>query len=109
MILKTDRAAARLFNERKSDMDDSRYNVFQTEDGFWCVEQSFVRSFLFVGEQEALLVDCLLDGDLKALCERITDKPVRVVITHADGDHTGCAGQFDTIYMHPTEFDRYYL
>ena len=81
-------AAARFFNERDSSMDDSRYNVFQTDDGFWCIEQTFVRSFLFVGEREALLVDCLLDGDLKARCENITDKPIRVVITHADGDHT---------------------
>lgn len=109
MIKKADCAAARFFNERDSDMDDSRYNVFQTDDGFWCIEQTFVRSFLFEGEREALLVDCLLDGELKARCECITDKPIRVIITHADGDHTGCAGQFDKVYMHPAEFDRYSL
>ena len=68
-----------------------------------------VRSFLFVGDSEALLVDCCFGGDLRSVCEGITDKPVRVVITHADGDHTGCARQFEKIYMHPAEFDRYYL
>ena len=90
-------------------MDDKAFKVSFTQDGFWCIEQMGVRSFLFVGDEEALLVDCCFDGDLKTVCKDITDKPVRVVITHADGDHTGCARQFDKVYMHPAEFDRYYL
>ena len=90
-------------------MDEKRFNIYLTDDGFWCIEQMGVRSFLFVGDDEALLVDCVFDGDLRAECEKLTDKPIRVTITHADGDHTGCARQFDKVYMHPAEFDRYYL
>ena len=90
-------------------MDKIEFNIYLTDGGFWCIEQGVVRSFLFIGEEEALLVDCLFGGDLKSECEKLTDKPIRVVITHADGDHTGCALQFDKVYMHPAEFDRYYL
>ncbi|MCR4607257.1 MAG: MBL fold metallo-hydrolase [Oscillospiraceae bacterium] len=90
-------------------MDEKKFSTYLTEDGFWCIEQMGVRSFLFVGDSEALLVDCCFGGDLRSVCEGITDKPLRVVITHADGDHTGCARQFEKIYMHPAEFDRYYL
>ncbi len=90
-------------------MDEKKFSTSLTEDGFWCIEQMGVRSFLFVGDSEALLVDCCFGGDLRSVCEGITDKPIRVVITHADGDHTGCARQFEKIYMHPAEFDRYYL
>ena len=43
-------------------------------------------------------------GDLKAFCATLTDKPVRrVVLTHADPDHTGCCGQFETVLLHPAE------
>jgi glyoxylase-like metal-dependent hydrolase (beta-lactamase superfamily II) len=84
------------------------FTSFVTEDGFICIEQRGVRCFLFIGEKEALLVDCAFEGDLKSYCETLTDKPIRVVITHADGDHTGGAEGFDRLYMHPAEFDRYY-
>lgn len=84
------------------------FHSYRTEDGFICIEQRGVRCFLFEGTRKALLVDCAFEGDLKAYCETLTDKPVQVVITHADGDHTGGAGSFDRVYMHPAEFARYY-
>ena len=58
-------------------MDDKRFKVYQTEDGFWCIEQMGVRSFLFIGDDEALLVDCVFDGDLKGECEKLTDKNIQ--------------------------------
>lgn len=90
-------------------MDDWVFKSYPAKDGFICIEQMGVRSFLFIGQEEALLVDCCFGGDLKSVCRNLTDKPLRVVLTHADGDHTGCAVQFEKIYMHPAEFDRYYL
>ena len=87
---------------------NEEFTSFVTEDGFLCIDQRGVRCFLFVGEEKALLVDCAFEGDLKSYCETLTDKPIQVVITHADGDHTGCAGGFDKVYMHPAEFARYY-
>ena len=89
-------------------MEFPAFTSYKTEDGFTCIEQQGVRSFLFEGADRALLVDCCFGGDLKSYCETLTDKPIQVVITHADGDHTGGAKGFDRLWMHPAEFARYY-
>lgn len=78
------------------------------EEGFYSIEQDFVRSFLIVGGREALLVDTGIGGgNLKGYVEAITKLPLTVIFTHADGDHTGDAGQFERRFMHPCEFDYY--
>lgn len=73
------------------------------------IEDNGVRSLLFIGTQCALLVDAChgKSGSLKAVVSSLTDKPVMLVITHADGDHTGCAHEFDAVHMHPSEMSRY--
>ena len=76
-------------------------------DGFWTLEQNGVRCYLFEGDDMALLVDAGFGGDLKSVCETLTDKPIQLLITHADGDHMGAAGQFGPYYMHPSEFSYY--
>lgn len=44
--------------------------------------------YLVEGAERALLIDTGFGvGDLKALCERLTDKPLLVVDTHSHGDH----------------------
>ncbi|HEX2945517.1 MAG TPA: MBL fold metallo-hydrolase [Clostridia bacterium] len=77
-------------------------------EGFYSIEQDFVRSFLIEGDREALLVDTGIGGgNLKQCVEEITKLPVTVIFTHADGDHIGDAGQFERRFMHPSEFDYY--
>ncbi len=76
-------------------------------DKFWIIEQSGVRCFLFEGDDMALLVDAGFGGDLKTVCESLTDKPVHLILTHADGDHRGAESQFGAVMMHPAEFDYY--
>lgn len=73
------------------------------------IEDNFVRCLLFVGRERALLVDTGFGGkeSLKALVETLTNKPIQLVITHADPDHIGAAGEFDTVYMHGDEVPRY--
>lgn len=88
---------------------DQPYTSYQIEPGFWCIEESGVRCFLFEGADEAMLVDAGFgSGNLKEYISSITSLPVnRLIVSHADRDHIGCAEQFDCILMHPAEFGRY--
>ncbi len=62
--------------------------------------------YLVEGADRALLIDTGFGvGDLKALCERLTDKPVTVVNTHSHGDHTLGNFQFDRVYIHAKDLD----
>ncbi len=88
----------------------NKFPPFTTEkvnDSFYVISQQGVRCFLFVGDDMALLVDAGFGGDLKAVCESITDKPVHLILTHADGDHRGAEKQFGLFMMHPAEFSYY--
>lgn len=61
-------------------------------------------AYLLEGETEALLVDtgCGI-GDIRSLVEELTDRPVRVLITHSHWDHIGNAAQFNDVMAHPRE------
>lgn len=73
--------------------------------GVWSIEQDFVRSYLVLGRERALLVDtCDADADLPGLAAQITSLPLVVVQTHCDHDHIGSSHRFDRVYMHPSEF-----
>ena len=70
------------------------------------IEQGFVRCFLFIGEEKALLIDAAFGGEtsLKEGIASLTDKPVQLVLTHADPDHNGYLAEFEKAYMHEAEF-----
>ena len=76
----------------------------------WRIEDNGVRAILFEGDERALLVDTGFgnNGSLKAVVDSMTDRPVTVVNTHADPDHIGCNGEFETVLMHPAEFATYH-
>ena len=77
----------------------------------YCIEDNGVRCLLFIGTERALLVDTGFGqtGSLKALVESLTDKPLMLVITHADPDHIGNNAEFGTAYLHPAEMARFSL
>lgn len=84
------------------------YEVIQVDEGCWRIEDGGVRCFLVVGTEQAVLVDTGFGtGDLPAAVAGVTQLPVMLVNTHADGDHIGGNGQFAACHMHPAEFDRY--
>ena len=87
----------------------SNYTTTKIMDNFYSIElNSMVRSFLFIGEEDALLVDtCTGEGDILAEIKKLTDLPVSVIFTHSDGDHVGAAKYFEDCFMHPSEFDYY--
>ncbi len=70
-------------------------------------EYDFVNSFLVIGEKEAAVIDCGAGvGQLHDFIRTLTDKPLKVLVTHSHADHDGGAVWFDDIYVHPNEFRR---
>ncbi len=84
------------------------YEIIQINDRSWRIEDSGVRFFLLTGEERALLVDsgrnvhCARD-----IAASLTDLPVSLINTHADGDHVGSNCQFESFYIHPAEEANY--
>lgn len=73
------------------------------------IENGGVRSYLFVGKEKALLVDTGFGnaGSIRACVEKITDKPIYLINTHGDDDHTGCNVEFGVTHIHPAEMAFY--
>ena len=78
-------------------------------EGAYRIEDNGVRCLLFVGDTHALLVDTGFGqaGSLKAVVESITDKPITLIVSHADGDHIGGNAEFGVAHMHPSEMAHY--
>jgi len=79
--------------------------AIKVSDSVYRIEDNGVRCLLFAGTRRALLVDAGFggSGSLKAVVGSLTDKPVTLVLTHADPDHIGNHKEFSTVHMHPSE------
>jgi glyoxylase-like metal-dependent hydrolase (beta-lactamase superfamily II) len=65
-----------------------------------------VHCYLLEGRDWALLIDSGLGhGDIRALVEQLTDRPVVVVNTHVHPDHVGGNHAFDAVSVHAAEAD----
>jgi glyoxylase-like metal-dependent hydrolase (beta-lactamase superfamily II) len=66
-----------------------------TEGGRW-------KMFLFIGEEKALLADGGMGiGNLRELCEGLTDLPIDHILTHTHWDHIGAAHLWESAGVHP--------
>ncbi|MGB5738497.1 MAG: MBL fold metallo-hydrolase [Woeseia sp.] len=92
---------------------DSRSNdwfeVYEVQPDIWAVYEPWqwqeVISYLIVGPERALLFDTGNGiGDIKAIVDQLTDKPVTVLNSHSHYDHVGGNYQFDTILSVSTAF-----
>jgi len=83
--------------------------VTQLAEGIWAIDEDMVRCFLVAGDERAVLIDsCMNAGPaLAEIVKGLTDKPVELVLTHADHDHTGGQDVFDAPGLHPSEYDYY--
>lgn len=58
--------------------------------------------YLLEGNASALLIDTGWgSGTLRAYVERLTQKPIQVIITHGHLDHAGSNGEWPRVMMHP--------
>jgi glyoxylase-like metal-dependent hydrolase (beta-lactamase superfamily II) len=85
------------------------FDVTVMADGLWAIDEGMVRCFLVAGNERALLIDsCISSGTtLAEVVHGLTDKPVDLVFTHTDPDHTGGQDGFGIPMLHPSEYDYY--
>lgn len=64
--------------------------------------------YLAKGDERAALIDtCLGVGHLRAFVERLTDKPLMVLLTHGHVDHAMGAPEFEAVYMNEKDVALY--
>ncbi|MCJ7557618.1 MAG: MBL fold metallo-hydrolase [Gammaproteobacteria bacterium] len=85
------------------------FEVYQVGPGIFAIYEPFqwqeVISYLIIGIDEALLFDTGNGlGDIKAVVDQLTDKPVAVLNSHTHFDHIGGNYQFDKILSVSTAF-----
>ena len=84
------------------------YEIIQIDRDSWRIENDGVRFFLLVGTERALLVDSGRNlSDVPEIAAALTDLPVSLLNTHADGDHVYGNDGFASFYMHPAEEENY--
>lgn len=84
------------------------YEVTKIDDSTWILSEGFVRFFLLVGRDQALLIDTGMNvGKALDAARELTALPVQLINTHADPDHTGGNKDFDKVMMHEEETANY--
>lgn len=79
--------------------------IIQINENTWRIEDGFVRFFLLEGEEQAMLIDSGVNcPNALELVKSLTDKPVMLLNTHGDGDHTSGTAAFEEIHMHASDY-----
>ena len=75
------------------------------QENFYILDDGRVRQFLITGPEEALLIDTgFPDSGVYSAVKALTDKPVKVALTHGDRDHTGGLERFGACWLHPRDW-----
>ena len=98
-------------NYQKHQASDDWFEVYEVEPDVFAIYEPFqwqeVISYLIVGSESAVLFDTGNGiGDIKAVVDRLTDRPVRVINSHSHFDHVGGNYQFEDILSVSTVFAR---
>jgi glyoxylase-like metal-dependent hydrolase (beta-lactamase superfamily II) len=93
----------------KDARSDNWFEVYEVRPGIWAIYEPWqwqeVISYLIVGPERALLFDTGNGiGDIKAVVDKLTGRPVTVLNSHSHYDHVGGNCQFDRILSLSTEF-----
>ena len=94
---------------KKHKTSNDWFEVYEIEPGIWAIYEPFqwqeVISYLIAGSEAAVLFDTGNGiGDIKAIVDQLTDRPVRVINSHSHFDHIGGNYQFDQILSVSTPF-----
>ena len=79
----------------------------------WQIEYAFtdrehVYCYLLEGDNYALVIDTMYGyGSLKAFCRTLTDKPLKLALTHFHLDHVAGNAEFGRCYMHHLDIANY--
>ena len=73
-------------------------DIIKIDNGTWRFEDGFVRFFLLEGSERAVMIDSGINcKEAACLAKELTDKPVMLLNTHGDGDHTSGTEGFEKI------------
>ncbi len=94
---------------QKHEASNEWFEVYEVGPGIWAIYEPFqwqeVISYLIAGDELAVLFDTGNGiGDIKAIVDQLTDKPVRVLNSHSHFDHIGGNHQFEAILSVSTPF-----
>ena len=79
--------------------------IIRIDDDTWRFEDGFVRFFLLEGKDKAVLIDSGINcPDALDMAKTLTTKPVLLLNTHGDGDHTSGTAAFSKIHIHPLDY-----
>lgn len=82
-------------------------DVAKINDTTYRFEDGFVRFFLLIGKERAMLIDSGANcPDARKQAEALTPLPIILANTHGDGDHTSGTAAFDEIYMTSDDYDK---
>ncbi|PMQ02082.1 MAG: hypothetical protein CBR30_03460 [Dictyoglomus sp. NZ13-RE01] len=90
-----------LFSQSRRD----KYNAILVEPNIYVInDYRFDSMYLIIGSEKALLIDTGIgEGNLKEFINKLTDKPLEVVVLHGHHDHILQADQFEKVYMSEKE------
>ena len=87
--------------QRRTDIE-----VIEISEGLWRLSEfDMVNCYLVEGSESACLIDAGAGiADIAAVVKTLTQKPLKVLITHAHEDHLGGGVWFPEVYVHPADF-----
>ena len=93
----------------KNPISTDWFEVYEVEADVWAIYEPFqwqeVISYLIIGSNTALLFDTGNGiGNIKAIVDQLTEKPIQVLNSHSHFDHIGGNYQYQNILSPSTEF-----
>lgn len=81
-------------------MENTNVQIIREDEHTFRIEDNYVRFFLLEGDDKALLIDSGVDTpNAKEIAQSLTEKPLFLLNSHGDGDHTSGNAAFASYYI----------